>query len=147
MADIKKFLDQSGVSTLWSRIAADLAAEKARAEAAETAALAAAQGQLLTVFLSKEGQGKVLILVHKLLGIALRTNIGRSHRLVPQDAQTTPGGRHGIACFSGAGSNQHPLIPDHREYILFKLLGIDFLPHNKSSCKSQINGTNILQYM
>lgn len=43
MADIKKFLDQSGVSTLWSRIAADLAAEKTRAEAAEAAALAAAQ--------------------------------------------------------------------------------------------------------
>lgn len=43
MADIKKFLDQSGVSTLWSRIAADLAAEKARAEAAEAAALKAAQ--------------------------------------------------------------------------------------------------------
>lgn len=43
MADIKKFLDQSGVSTLWSRIAADLAAEKARAEAAEAAVLKAAQ--------------------------------------------------------------------------------------------------------
>lgn len=43
MADIKKFLDQSGVSTLWSRIAQELAAEKARAEAAEQAAAAAAQ--------------------------------------------------------------------------------------------------------
>ena len=43
MADIKKFLDQSGVSTLWTRIAEELAAEKARAEAAEQAAAAAAQ--------------------------------------------------------------------------------------------------------
>ena len=43
MADIKKFLDQSGVSTLWSRVAANVAAEKARAEAAEAAALKAAQ--------------------------------------------------------------------------------------------------------
>lgn len=43
MADIKKFLDQSGVSTLWTRIAEELAAEKSRAEAAEQAAAAAAQ--------------------------------------------------------------------------------------------------------
>jgi hypothetical protein len=43
MADIKKFLDQEGVSTLWSRVAANVAAEKARAEAAEAAALKAAQ--------------------------------------------------------------------------------------------------------
>lgn len=43
MADIKKFLDQEGVSTLWSRIAANVAAEKERAEAAEAAALKAAQ--------------------------------------------------------------------------------------------------------
>lgn len=43
MADIKKFLDQEGVSTLWSRVAAKLAEEKARAEAAEAAAAAAAK--------------------------------------------------------------------------------------------------------
>lgn len=43
MADIKKFLDQSGVSTLWTRIAEELAAEKSRAEAAEQAAAAAAK--------------------------------------------------------------------------------------------------------
>ena len=43
MADIKKFLDKQGVSTLWSRVAASVAAEKARAEAAEAAALKAAQ--------------------------------------------------------------------------------------------------------
>ena len=43
MADIKKFLDQQGVSTLWSKIATNIAAEKARAEAAEEAALKAAQ--------------------------------------------------------------------------------------------------------
>lgn len=43
MADLKKFLDQSGVSTLWGEVAKNLAAEKARAEAAEAAALAAAQ--------------------------------------------------------------------------------------------------------
>lgn len=43
MADIKKFLDQEGVSTLWSRVAAKLAEEQSRAEAAEAAALKAAQ--------------------------------------------------------------------------------------------------------
>lgn len=43
MADIKKFLDQSGVSTLWSKVAENIAAEKARAEAAEATALKAAQ--------------------------------------------------------------------------------------------------------
>lgn len=43
MADIKKFLDKSGVSTLWSQVAANLEAEKTRAEAAEAAALKAAQ--------------------------------------------------------------------------------------------------------
>ena len=43
MADIKKFLDKQGVSTLWSRVAESVAAEKARAEKAEAAALAAAQ--------------------------------------------------------------------------------------------------------
>lgn len=42
MADIKKFLDQSGVSTLWTKIAEELAKEKTRAEAAEQAAAAAA---------------------------------------------------------------------------------------------------------
>ena len=41
--DIKKFLDQTGVSTLWSRIAEEVAAEKARAEAAEAANAAAAK--------------------------------------------------------------------------------------------------------
>lgn len=41
--DIKKFLDQGGVSTLWAQVAANVAAEKARAEAAEAAALKAAQ--------------------------------------------------------------------------------------------------------
>lgn len=35
MADIKKFLDQAGVSTLWSRVAQEVAKEKVRAEAAE----------------------------------------------------------------------------------------------------------------
>ncbi len=35
MADIKKFLDQQGVSTLWSKIATNLAAEEARAKKAE----------------------------------------------------------------------------------------------------------------
>lgn len=43
MADIKKFLDQSGVSTLWSRIAQEVAKEKTRAEAAELAAANAAK--------------------------------------------------------------------------------------------------------
>lgn len=43
MADLKKFLDQSGVSTLWTRIAEEVAAEKARAEAAEAANAAAAK--------------------------------------------------------------------------------------------------------
>lgn len=44
MADnLKKFLDKDGVSTLWSKIAENIAAEKARAEAAEAAALKAAQ--------------------------------------------------------------------------------------------------------
>lgn len=43
MADIKKFLDQGGVSTLWSKVAEKVAAEAARAEAAEEAAAAAAQ--------------------------------------------------------------------------------------------------------
>ena len=43
MADIKKFLDQGGVSTLWSKVAEKVAAEKARAEAAEAANAAAAK--------------------------------------------------------------------------------------------------------
>ena len=42
MADIKKFLDQGGVSILWTRIAEELATEKSRAEAAEKAAAEAA---------------------------------------------------------------------------------------------------------
>lgn len=43
MADIKKFLDQGGVSTLWGKIATNLKAEEDRAKAAEAEALAAAQ--------------------------------------------------------------------------------------------------------
>lgn len=43
MADIKKFLDQSGVSTLWTRIAEEVGKEAARAKAAEEAAAAAAK--------------------------------------------------------------------------------------------------------
>ena len=43
MADIKKFLDQSGVSTLWSKVAEKVAIEEARAKAAEEAAAAAAK--------------------------------------------------------------------------------------------------------
>ena len=43
MADIKKFLDQGGVSTLWTKVAEKVAAEEARAKAAEAAALKAAQ--------------------------------------------------------------------------------------------------------
>ena len=43
MADIKKFLDQGGVSTLWSKIAEKVAAEEARAKLAEEAAAAAAK--------------------------------------------------------------------------------------------------------
>ena len=43
MADIKKFLDQGGVSTLWSKIAQNIEAEAARAKAAEEAAAAAAK--------------------------------------------------------------------------------------------------------
>lgn len=43
MADLKKFLDQSGVSTLWTRVAQEVAAEAARADAAEKANAAAAK--------------------------------------------------------------------------------------------------------
>lgn len=43
MADLKKFLDQAGVSTLWSRVAEELAVEVARAKAAEEANAAAAK--------------------------------------------------------------------------------------------------------
>lgn len=43
MADLKKFLDQAGVSTLWTRIAEEVAKEKTRAEAAEAANAAAAK--------------------------------------------------------------------------------------------------------
>jgi hypothetical protein len=43
MADIKKFLDQGGVSTLWAKVAEKVAAEEARAKAAEEAAAAAAK--------------------------------------------------------------------------------------------------------
>ncbi len=43
MADVKKFLDQGGVSTLWTKVAQKVAAEEARAKAAEAAALKAAQ--------------------------------------------------------------------------------------------------------
>ena len=41
--DIKKFLDQDGLSTLWSKVAEKVAAEEARAKAAEEAAVAAAK--------------------------------------------------------------------------------------------------------
>lgn len=43
MADIKKFLDQGGVSTLWGKIATNLKAEEDRAKLAEEAAAAAAK--------------------------------------------------------------------------------------------------------
>ena len=43
MADIRKFLDQQGVSILWNRIATDLKAESDRAKAAEAANAAAAK--------------------------------------------------------------------------------------------------------
>ena len=43
MADLKKFLDQAGVSTLWTRVAEELAVEVARAKAAEEANAAAAK--------------------------------------------------------------------------------------------------------
>lgn len=43
MADIKKFLDQSGVSTLWTKVAENVAAEKTRAEAEEAKIAAAAK--------------------------------------------------------------------------------------------------------
>lgn len=43
MADIKKFLDQSGVSTLWTKVAENVAAEKTRAEAKEAEIAAAAK--------------------------------------------------------------------------------------------------------
>ena len=43
MADVKKFLDQGGVSTLWTKVAQKVAAEEARAKAAEEAAAAAAK--------------------------------------------------------------------------------------------------------
>jgi hypothetical protein len=43
MADIRKFLDQQGVSVLWNRIATDLKAESERAKAAEAANAAAAK--------------------------------------------------------------------------------------------------------
>lgn len=43
MADIRKFLDQSGVSILWNRIATELKAEADRAKAAEAANAAAAK--------------------------------------------------------------------------------------------------------
>ena len=43
MADIKNFLDQSGVSTLWTCIAEEVGKEAARAKAAEEAAAAAAK--------------------------------------------------------------------------------------------------------
>lgn len=43
MADIKKFLDKAGVSTLWGQVAANLEAEATRAKAAEAEALQAAQ--------------------------------------------------------------------------------------------------------
>lgn len=43
MADVKKFLDQSGVSTLWGQVAANLKAEADRAKLAEEAAAAAAK--------------------------------------------------------------------------------------------------------
>lgn len=42
MADVKKFLDQGGVSTLWARIATKIAEEEARAKAAEQVNAAAA---------------------------------------------------------------------------------------------------------
>ena len=43
MADIRKFLDQAGVSILWNRIATDLKTESDRAKAAEAANAAAAK--------------------------------------------------------------------------------------------------------
>ena len=43
MADLKKFLDQSGVSTLWGQVAANLKAEADRAKLAEEANAAAAK--------------------------------------------------------------------------------------------------------
>lgn len=43
MADLQKFLNQEGVSTLWTRIAEELAVEVARAKAAEEANAAAAK--------------------------------------------------------------------------------------------------------
>lgn len=43
MADIRKFLDNSGVSILWNRIATELKIEADRAKAAEAANAAAAK--------------------------------------------------------------------------------------------------------
>ena len=43
MSDIKKFLDQTGVRTLWSKVAEKVSAEEARAKLAEEAAAAAAK--------------------------------------------------------------------------------------------------------
>ena len=62
MADIKKFLDQEGVSTLWSRVAAKLAEEKAdKDELAEDIAENAAEivkiNATLAAALENEGEG------------------------------------------------------------------------------------------
>lgn len=43
MAELKKFLDKQGVSTLWSKVAENIKAEEARAKKAEEAAAAAAK--------------------------------------------------------------------------------------------------------
>ena len=82
------------------------------------AAVFSAKCQGFFIIGRKEGGGKGIPCLAKLVGVSLRTDEAVENRLSPQNANTAPRSRHGIKAAVGLCRGQeHPIVTDQRKGI------------------------------
>ena len=90
------------------------------------AGFAPAQAQSLAVLRAEEAQGVVLLPLHKLQCVPLGPDVNGGHILAPQLAHAAPAGGHGVVLLPVPGGDEHPVLVNQGEGVVFQLFYRDF---------------------
>ena len=79
------------------------------------------------VAVGEKGEGKLLVAVRKLIGVALGPDPCNGNRHVPHNPHMTPAGSHGVIVYQISCCNQHPVLINKFKQIVCYFRGLDDL--------------------
>lgn len=108
------------------------------------AALAAAEGGHFFCLLRQDGDGEIIVGLHKLIGISLGPHVDCADRQVPQPAQLAPADGHGVQAGLVSGSQQRGLPSENMQDLRRQTAPT---PQDAASCKRSFRFIDTIQYM